>query len=670
MKLRSMMLLLMILPAFGEDRVITPEDVARLKSVGAAALSPDGQTIAYTLSVPRELFKDEDGSAYTELHVWTKERGSRPFITGKVNVSSVKWTPDGKGLSFLIKRGDDKHKSLYVIPIDGGEATKVLSHKTSISKYEWANNSRVVFTAREKEDPKYKEWEEMGFHQEIYEEELLSAHVWVADLGEKADSRKLELKGHAADISVSPDGKKLAVALTPTSLVDDTYMYKTVHMLNTEDGSLIRKVERPGKLGDMRWSPDGKHLAMISAADLNDPSAGRLFVADTKDSLDKYFMKDEGDVTMITWRDNDTIHYLWDEGTETILKSLKLGKKPKKELATKMPWPSLSSAANRVVLVGDTPSHPRELFLWEEGNSSAERLTNSNPWLDEIPLAQQEMVTYKARDGVKIQGLLVRPLNEKKGQKYPLIMVVHGGPEAHFRNGWLTNYSQLGQMAAARDFAVFYPNYRASTGRGVAFSKMDHGRPAMEEFDDLVDAITHLSDNMGLVDKKKVGVTGGSYGGYATAWCSTALTEHFAAGVMFVGISNKISKMGTSDIPDEVYHVHDRHRLWEDWDLFLKQSPIYHVEKANTPLLIMHGKKDPRVPPSQSLELYRNLKILGKVPVRLVWYPDEEHGNRKAAARYDYNLRSLRWMEHYLKGEGGEKPPKDLDYNMPEEDSE
>jgi dipeptidyl aminopeptidase/acylaminoacyl peptidase len=133
---------------------------------------------------------------------------------------------------------------------------------------------------------------------------------------------------------------------------------------------------------------------------------------------------------------------------------------------------------------------------------------------------------------------------------------------------------------------------------------------------------------------------------------------------MFVGISDKISKLGASDIPDEVYLVHDRHRLWDDWNLFLKQSPIYHVQKAKTPLLILHGKDDPRVPPSQSLELYRNLKVVGKVPVRLVWYPGEGHGNRKAAARYDYNLRALRWMEHYLQGPGGEMPDKELDYGF------
>jgi dipeptidyl aminopeptidase/acylaminoacyl peptidase len=123
--------------------------------------------------------------------------------------------------------------------------------------------------------------------------------------------------------------------------------------------------------------------------------------------------------------------------------------------------------------------------------------------------------------------------------------------------------------------------------------------------------------------------------------------------------------LGTTDIPYEMNLVHNRKWLWEDWDFFLKRSPVHHVEKARTPLLILHGKADPRVHPGQSLELYRHLKVLGKTPVRLVLYPGEGHGNRRAASRLDYNLRLLRWMEHYLKGPGGDPPPYRLDYGEP-----
>jgi dipeptidyl aminopeptidase/acylaminoacyl peptidase len=249
-----------------------------------------------------------------------------------------------------------------------------------------------------------------------------------------------------------------------------------------------------------------------------------------------------------------------------------------------------------------------------------------------------------------------------------LVLDVHGGPESHVRNGWVTSYAGPGQVLAALGIAVFLPNYRGSTGRGVAFSKLGQGDPAGKEFDDLVDAVDHLV-SAGLADRSKVGVTGGSYGGYATAWCSTRYSERFAVGVMFVGISDKISKTGTTDIPEEEYLVHARHRPWDAWQKLLERSPIYHVQTARTPLLILHGKDDPRVFPGQSLELYRFLKVQGRAPVRLVLYPGEGHGNQRAASRYDFQLRSLAWLEHYLKGPGGPPPPAELDYERSKPDA-
>jgi dipeptidyl aminopeptidase/acylaminoacyl peptidase len=214
--------------------------------------------------------------------------------------------------------------------------------------------------------------------------------------------------------------------------------------------------------------------------------------------------------------------------------------------------------------------------------------------------------------------------------------------------------------------AVFYPNYRGSTGRGVEFSKLSQADPAGLEFDDVVDGVDYLID-IGLADSAKVAVTGGSYGGYATAWMATKYSDRFAAGVMFVGISNKVSKVGTTDIPNEEYLVHARKRPWDNWQFFLERSPVYYADKGKTPLLIMHGAEDPRVNPGQSREMYRHLKLRGSAPVRLIFYPGEGHGNRMSAARLDYNLRLLRWMDHYLVGPGGDPPSYELVVEKPAE---
>ena len=307
----------------------------------------------------------------------------------------------------------------------------------------------------------------------------------------------------------------------------------------------------------------------------------------------------------------------------------------------------------------ETPEHPAEVYLLRDASDPV-RLTNWNQVLGERRLAKQEPITYKARDGLELEAILIHPLDEQEGGN-PLIVLVHGGPEAHFSNGWMSSYAKPGQVMAADGYAVVYPNYRGSTGRGVEFSKLDQNDYADEEFNDLVDAKRHLVD-LGLVDGDRTGISGGSYGGYATMWSASALTEEYAAAVAFVGISNQVSKFGTGDIPYEMYYVHSRAWPWEDWQGLLERSPVFHAGKTKTPLLIMGGDKDPRVHPGQSLEMYRNVKLRTETPVRLVIYPGEKHGNRNTAARYDYALRFKRWMDHYLVGPGGPPPPYEMDH--------
>jgi dipeptidyl aminopeptidase/acylaminoacyl peptidase len=659
--------LLLTPPLPAQAAGLSPEDVAKLRAVGDAVVSPDGAYIAYTLAVPRVPFVDDDGPAWTELHLAGPDGRGRPFITGKVNVGGVAWRPDGSGVSFLAKRDGDEHRSLYVIPKDGGEARRVLSHETDIGDYDWSPDGVwVAFVADEKEPKEKKELAKKGFDQEIYEEELPFSRLYLARPESEEEPRELALDGSASGPRFSPDGKSLVVAVAPTPAVDDDLMYRRLRVVDMASGEVKARIENPGKLGSVAWSPDGSQLALLSGADLHDPTNARLCLVPAGGGVPRQLLPGiAADAEAFAWKDPRTLMVLFHTGAEASLEEVAAGDGGRRVLLAGggPAWQSLSlSQDGRVAaLLGSAPQHPPELFRWRAGHTQTERLTDSNPWLAERELGRQEVVSFTARDGLDLQGVLMRPVEERPGQRYPLILVVHGGPEAHYSNGWLTGYASPGQMGAARGFAVFYPNYRGSTGRGEEFAKSSQGDPAGKEFDDLVDAVGHLVES-GLVDRAKVGITGGSYGGYASAWGATALTEHFAASVMFVGISEKIAKWGSSDIPQELNLVHDRHWPWEDWQLMLERSPVYHAPKSKTPLLILHGKEDPRVHPSQSLILYRYFKVLGRVPVRLVWYPGEGHGNRKAAHRFDYNLRMLQWFEHYLQGPGGDPPGPDLDY--------
>jgi dipeptidyl aminopeptidase/acylaminoacyl peptidase len=666
---RSVALLLILLGALaapGQSTPFAPKHVAKLRMVTSSEISPDGQWIAYTVAVPRAPLKDPDGAAWSELHVVNQAGESRGFITGEVSIGSPQWHPQSNAIYYVARRNNDKTPSLYKIPIDGGESQQVLSFSTGVGAFAISSDgTRVAFLAKEETPTNDSDTRAKGFNQEVYEENWKPTKVWIAPLDGSTAPRDLDIPGSVSAVDWHPTRPELAVVVAPTSLVDDSYMSKRVRVVNADTGQITEKIENPGKLGQIGWSPDGTHLALLSAADIHDPEEGRLMVVQIPGDgqLRELHPNFTGHFNSFAWADNNTLLWTAAESTETTVGSVSLDGR----IATLISQPgtilagiSVSDDGKSLGLLGNTSHHPQEVYRWHS-DGELTRQTNVNPWLSEMAFAKQETFKWKARDGVDLEGILIYPLDYVEGRQYPLIMLVHGGPESHVPNGWVTTYSQPGQIGAARGFAVFYPNYRGSTGRGVEFSKLGQADAAGKEFDDLIDGIDRLAE-IGLVDQTKVGITGGSYGGYASAWGATYYSDRFAASVMFVGISDAISKMGTTDIPEEMFLVHHLKRLWDDWEYFYERSPIRYVQRNKTPTLILHGKEDPRVHPSQSLELYRHLKTLDQAPVRLVLYEGEGHGNRKAAARLDYNLRLMRWMEHYLIGPGGNAPDVEIDY--------
>lgn len=636
---------------------LSVEDLTKIQSVIQTKVSPDGEQVAFTRSVPRELYVEKDGKNWSELYVADDNGIERAFITGQVNVGNIQWAVDGSSVYFVAKLDKDKYSSLYSIPVDGGEAVKVLSLKnTSISNYSLSpNGKQVALLAKEAKDKSEKELKELGFQAEVYEMDLKSQDLFIVDLdsGSKPQSPKAwAFDDYVGAVAWSPNGKSLLVKTQPSPLIDDKYMKSQWHIVDVASQDITTSFATEGKLGTAEFSHDGKYIAIMGAQDKHDPAVGRLYLANAKTGKIEDWLPDfKGHVSDIEWANNSNklyfTSYIGTQSQVAVIKpgssKYKLAVKPGKFIATNL---SISDSDKTVVVKASTANHPNEAFMLRGRKHQSTRITDSNPWFADKDFAKQESISLKARDGVEIDGVLVYPLGYEEGKRYPLIMSVHGGPESHDKDGWITAYSRPGQMGAARGYAVFYPNYRGSTGKGVDYSKLGQNDYAGKEFDDLVDFKDHLV-GMGLVDSSKVGITGGSYGGYASAWAATKLTKHFAASVMFVGVSNQLSKFGTTDISTEMNLVHARSYPWDKWQWYLERSPIYWAGQSETPLLIMHGKDDPRVHPAQSMEMYRYMKVQGK-DVRLVYYPGEGHGNKKIAGKYDYSLRLMRWMDNYL----------------------
>ena len=642
------------LPASALARPMTPEDVAKLEQVGGFEIAPDGSSVAFTtVSRPDVTEGEEDGGAMQQLKLARAPGDARAFLPDDMNVSSVGYTPDGRMISFLwTDDGDDR--AVWGIPVDGGAQRKIAGVKDAgVRAYAFSPDGGMVYMlVGADKDSQRDAQKKGGFDSIVYEEESRFNRMYSARVGGEeidAEPAAITIPGYVSTFKVGPDGRTGIVASAPTPAIDDNYTRNRINVIDLGTGTVRAVVETPGKIGDVEIAPDGRQLSLIAGVDANDPADTTLHLVDVASGSYRPLNAGAAEAAVdAEWMENGQLAAIIHKGASSFLRTYDANGRMRGEVpAGALSLDGIEAGGGKLVVSASTPTHPSELF--EVRGNRFTRWTSHNPWLSEIDFGTQRTLTYTARDGQEIEGVLIEPVGGIPAGGAPLIMNVHGGPEAHESNGWQTAYSKPGQVAAGAGYAVFLPNYRGSTGYGVAFAKQHQADYAGKEFDDIVDAKRALVA-AGVADADRVGITGGSYGGFASAWGATYYSEEYAASVMFVGISNNVSKFGTTDIPNEMYLVHERKWPWEEWDHLMERSPITHVGKAETPILIMHGEEDTRVSPTQSYELYRHIKVRKPdTPVRLVLFPGEGHGNSRAASRYDYNLRMMEWFDTYLK---------------------
>ena len=637
--------------------------------------------VAFNLVVPRPI---SDGPGGSRLHLGVLDlRDSatgaglpkpRWLVGGKQSASGMAVRPGTRSVSY--KRRVGGASQVVVHPIDGGDA-KAFAETPSVVSYRWRpDGGAIAFTSLDARPPKRASAYARGIRPVVVDEDWRHLSLWLVEEGKEA--RRLTTGTSVYAFEWSPDGGTLACACAPANTVDASYMQKRLHLLDVATGELRKLVDNPGKLGDFAFSADGATLAYISAVDANDPHAGTLYACDVA----------SGEVTPLTYGFQGMVqHVHGHEAGFVCQESVGVRVRLRGIDATgRTAWTfkplegrSITGFAARgghLVYTASHANYPAELFAanlgqggWRRDGDAAiqeGRWTTVNPGLEGRAFGEQKVVRIRTSDGVMVEGMLVLPIGYQEGRRYPLVIVAHGGPESHFSNGWLTTYSNRGHLLAARGIVSWYPNYRSSTGYGVAYCKHDHGDPMGKEFQDHLDAIDHFVAQ-GLVDRDRVGVGGGSYGGYTAAWAATRHSEHFAAAVSFVPFVDIRTKWMTSDIPTEFYYVHYQEKWpWQQPGLLADRSPLSWADRCDTPLLLAGGTSDPRVHPSQPFMLYRAVKFATDTPVRYVQYTGEGHGNRLNVNRLDYTVRTLRWFEHYLLGDGDRKskpvPPLDLEY--------
>ncbi len=631
--------------------------------------------VAFQVVVPRPL---ADGPGGSRLHVGVidgldaaagGQAEPRWLVSGKDTASSMAVRPGSRQVTY-VKTVDGK-RQLVGIAVEGGEPEQIAT-TPSVSSYAWRPDGKAfAFTSIDPRPVGRVAARKHGFKPVIVDEDWRHRSLWIWEEGK--EPRQLTKGTSVFEFHWSRDGKKLACACAPRNLVDDSYMFKRLHVVDAESGAIEQVVDNPGKLGMFAWSPDGSHVAYISAADRNDPHAGMLYLVELTSKKVRPLTRGMlGMVQGIATTGNGFI-VRESVGVRTRLRHLDASGKDQWIFEPKAPRLAITGVdtGSVIAFTASSRTHPGELFLknLDKDSKDVVRLTTTNASLANAAFGEQSIVRMRARDGLPIEGLLIKPLGYEEGQRYPLVVVVHGGPEAHHNDGWLTSYSQWGQLLAARGYVSWYPNYRASTGYGVEFCKKDHGDPMGKEFEDHIDAIDYFA-RQGLIDPARVGIGGGSYGGYTAAWAATKHSGRFAAAVSFVPFVHIHTKWMTSDIPWEFFYVHYQEKWpWQQPGLLDDRSPLNWAPQCKTPTLLAGGTSDTRVHPSQPFMLYRAIKFSTETPVRYVQYPNEGHGNRTNVYRYDYALRTLRWFDHYLKGDGERRakalPPLDVEYQLP-----
>jgi dipeptidyl aminopeptidase/acylaminoacyl peptidase len=640
---------LLLVLAGAAQAQLSPEQVASLRTVSSVDLSPDGRNVAFTLTRPRAPEEDTTAGlrAFSEVWLAPVAGGAPRAVVQRPNsASGPAWSPDGATLGFV-------HRSqVHTVPAAGGEPRAISNAPTAVLAFRWSLDGRsIAYTARVAEPAEVSERRRRGGDVVVASLRDSPVQLWVQPVT-GGDARALTPANHTVrDFTWAPDSRTLAVQITETSDADADLMFRKLYVVTTDGGAPSVLVATEGKLGSMAWSPDGARLAYAGATSLNDPIAQSVFVVMPGSAAVNLTPNYEGTVQWVGWQDARTVRFVAAEGTKSALNTVPAsGGSVTRVLgrgAEIFSSASFSRDGATFAVSANTAQHPGEVFVSTTRERRLRRLTNHNDWLANVQLGRQETIEWTARDGWRIEGVLIHPVGAPQGSRAPLAILPHGGPEGITADGWGTNALYPAQLLAGAGYAVFMPNYRGSGGRGVAFSKADHRDLGGREFDDVLDGIAALHAR-GVADSARVGISGTSYGGYFSAWAGTRHSDRFRLAMPFAGISNWVSFTGTTDIPIEMSVVH-----WDLWPydhplLMWERSPVAYIAKAKTPMFIGSGLADERVHPEQMIQLHQALKLKG-VPTDLVLYPREPHGLLERQHQLDYMRRILDAFDRYVK---------------------
>ena len=629
------------------DKILT------YKSVGDVRVSPDGRWVAFVTTVA-----DLDENVLNS-DVWVVELPtgrSYQLTRGAKRDNSPRWAPDGRRLAFLSNR--DGKTNIWLIAPDGGEAepgTKF--EKLNVGSFEWLpDSSGFIFAASDPATPEEEKRKKDKRDPILVDKDYKYSRLYRYRLGDKEPEKLTKENYQVSGFDVSPDGKWVVFAAQPTPKVPD-FTRSDIKLLELATGSIRAVVARPGADLGPRFSPDGQWVAFVSSFGRKDWTGNsNLWVVKPDGSglrnVSESFDEDIGGFGGGGHRwsaDGQAIYFTAGEGVSERLFRLHVASGRAEPVTDhdKMKVVhayDLGPRGGTLLAVSD-PHTPAEVYRMDAGGG-LRKLSSVNAAFENTAPAT-ELLRYKSADGWALEGLVVKPRNYEKGKRYPLLVIVHGGPAGVFSYGFAPRRGAYPIHAfAEQGYVIFMPNPRGSGNYGEKFRQANYKDWGYGDFRDIMQGVDILVEQ-GVADPERMGEMGWSYGGYMTSWI-VSQTDRFKAVSMGAGLSNLISMYGVTDIP-EFSEAHFGAEPWEDTALYLKHSAINFVQNARTPTLIQHGQEDRRVPLSQGEEFYRALTVRG-VPVEMVVYPRQPHGIQEPRLIQDSMERNLHWFNKWLLG--------------------
>jgi dipeptidyl aminopeptidase/acylaminoacyl peptidase len=633
-----------------EPRAMTILDLLNLPSIGDPQLSPDGQQILYVQS----------GSDWKNnrrvTHIWRVNRdgtGTLQLTRGERGESSPRWSPDAKTIALLARRDTDEANQIYLLSNAGGEARRLTKHDTGVRSLTWSPDGALIyFIAADPKSAELKERDKVKDDVYAFDENYQQDHLWKVAVATGTESRITSGDFSVAGYTLSRDGTRIAHHRTPNPLFGYADRGE-VWVMDASGANALQLTRNTVTESRAAFSPDKSSVLFLSQANdrFDTYYNANIFVVPAAGGPARDLTASIGyEITAADWsKDGRAIYYLANMGVHSELFEMPAEGGTPRQLTDGRHalggW-SFEPEPGRHVFGIDEPTNPGDIWTMAVGGQP-ERVTRVFDNLaKEFRLPRQEKVEWKGADGVAVEGLVFYPLDYKEGQRYPLVVQTHGGPQASDKFGF-SRWSNFTQVLSAMGYLVLQPNYRGSTGYGDAFLRDMVGSYFKNSHLDVMTGVDHLI-KLGIADGDRMAKMGWSGGGHMTNKIIT-FTNRFKAAASGAGASNWISMYAQSDV--RTYRT-----PWfggTPWqknapiDLYWEHSPLKHVANVTTPTIFLVGEEDVRVPMPQSVEIYRALLSNG-VPTHLYVAPREPHGWQELRHElFQVNVH-LDWFEKYV----------------------